>query len=120
MKLLRVEIITSMSKIEPLKEALGKFHISGMTVCQVLGCGVQYGTPEYEAESKKREISLLPKELIMMVVPEDELKALLEFVKKELYTGHIGDGKIFVSEVTNAIRVRTGEEGIEAVIEGEL
>ena len=49
MKLLRVEIITSMSKIEPLKEALGKFHISGMTVSQVLGCGVQYGTPEYEA-----------------------------------------------------------------------
>ncbi|MGN0666507.1 MAG: P-II family nitrogen regulator [Huintestinicola sp.] len=120
MKLLRVEIVTGMSKIEPLKEALSHFHISGMTVHQVLGCGVQHGTPEYEPEGKKREISLLPKEVVMMVIPENELEPLLEFVKKELYTGHIGDGKIFVSEVTNAIRIRTGEEGVEAVVEGEL
>lgn len=120
MKLLRVEIITGISKIEPLRDALGKFHISGMTVHQVLGCGVQHGTREYEVEEKHREISLLPKEVVMMVVPENELEGLLDFVKKELYTGHIGDGKIFVSEITNAIRIRTGEEGIEAVAETDL
>lgn len=119
MKLSRVEIITGISKIEPLRKALSKFHISGMTVYQVLGCGVQHGTQEFEAEDKNKEISLLPKEVVMMVLPTEELDDLLEFVKKELYTGHIGDGKIFVSDVKNVIRVRTGEEGYEAVTEGE-
>ena len=99
MKLSRVEIITGISKIEPLKKALGKFHITGMTVYQVLGCGVQHGTQEFEVEEKNKEISLLPKEVVMIVLPTEELDGLLEFVKKELYTGHIGDGKIFVSAV---------------------
>ena len=101
MKLSRVEIITGISKIEPLKKALGKFHITGMTVYQVLGCGVQHGTQEFEVAEKNQEITLLP------------------FVKKELYTGHIGDGKRFVSDVTNVVRVRTGEEGIDALMYGE-
>ena len=113
------EIITGISKIEPLKKALGKFHITGMTVYQVLGCGVQHGTQEFEVEEKNKEISLLPKEVVMIVLPTEELDGLLEFVKKELYTGHIGDGKIFVSDVTNVIRVRTGEEGIDALLYGE-
>ena len=108
MKLSRVEIITGISKIEPLKKALGKFHITGMTVYQVLGCGVQHGTQEFEVEEKNKEISLLPKEVVMIVLPTEEL-----------YTGHIGDGKIFVSDVTNVIRVRTGEEGIDALLYGE-
>lgn len=120
MKLSRVEIITGISKIEPLKKALGKFHITGMTVYQVLGCGVQYGSQEYEVEEKHKEISLLPKEVVMIVLPTDELEGLLEFVKKELYTGHIGDGKIIVSDVTNVVRVRIGEEGYEAIAYGEI
>ncbi len=119
MKLSRVEIITGISKIEPLKKALAKFHITGMTVYQVIGCGVQHGTQEYEVGEKHQEISLLPKEVVMIVVPTEELEDLLEFVKKELYTGHIGDGKIFVSEVTNVVRIRTGEEGYEAVTQGD-
>ena len=113
------EIITGISKIEPLKKALGKFHITGMTVYQVLGCGVQHGTQEFEVEEKNKEISLLPKEVVMIVLPTEELDGLLEFVKKELYTGHIGDGKIFVSDVTNVVRVRTGEEGVDALMYGE-
>ena len=64
----------------------------------------------------KIRISLLPKEVVMIT---EEVNALLEFVKKELYTGHIGDGKIFVSDVTNVVRVRTGEEGYEALVYGE-
>lgn len=119
MKLSRVEIITGISKIEPLKKALGKFHITGMTVYQVLGCGVQHGTQEFEVEEKNKEISLLPKEVVMIVLPTEELDGLLEFVKKELYTGHIGDGKIFVSDVTNVVRVRTGEEGVDALLYGK-
>lgn len=58
-------------------------------------------------------------EVVMIVLPTEELDGLLEFVKKELYTGHIGDGKIFVSDVTNVVRVRTGEEGIDALMYGE-
>ena len=113
MKLSRVEIITGISKIEPLKKALGKFHITGMTVYQVLGCGVQHGTQEFEVEEKNKEISLLPKEVVMIV------DTVIAAAKKTLYTGHIGDGKIFVSDVTNVIRVRTGEEGIDALLYGE-
>ena len=55
----------------------------------------------------------------MMVLPTEEVEGLLEFVKKELYTGHIGDGKIFVSDVTHVVRVRTGEEGYDALVHGE-
>ena len=126
MKLSRVEIITGISKIEPLKKALGKFHITGMTVYQVLGCGVQHGTQEFEVADdgiveQPRIISgaILDDYMVMIVLPTEELDGLLEFVKKELYTGHIGDGKIFVSDVTNVVRVRTGEEGIDALMYGE-
>ena len=115
MEFSRVEVITGISKISALQSALGKFHISGMTVYQVLGCGVQHGTQEFEVEQKK-EIQLLPKEVVMMVLPKTEVRALIEFLKKELYTGHIGDGKIFVSDVTDIVRIRTGEEGMDALV----
>jgi len=117
-KFSRVEVITGISKIAALQRALGKFRITGMTVYQVLGCGVQHGTQEFEVEEKK-EIQLLPKEVVMMVVPTDEVPDVIEFLKKELYTGHIGDGKIFVSDVTNIVRVRTGEEGMDALLSME-
>lgn len=110
----RVEIIISMSKLTALKSSLSKLGISGMTVMQVIGCGVEKGTFEYEEEIKE-EISLLPKQLIMIVIEDDKLDKLLDVVKKELYTGHIGDGKIFISPITNVIRVRTGEEGCDAM-----
>ena len=76
-------------------------------------------TQEFEVADKNQEISLLPKEVVMMVLPTEEVEGLLEFVKKELYTGHIGDGKIFVSDVTHVVRVRTGEEGYDALVYGE-
>ena len=68
---------------------------------------------------EKKDIQLLPKEVVMMVLPKEDVPELIEFLKKELYTGHIGDGKIFVSEVTDIVRVRTGEEGEAALISGE-
>lgn len=119
MELSKVEIITSMAKVAALQESFGQFGITGMTVTQVMGCGVQLGTQEYEAD-KHPSPTLIPKQCVMVVLRTAEVKRFLEFVKKELYTGHIGDGKIFISPVDNVVRVRTGEEGGEALVEGEL
>ena len=114
MELSRVEIIASEAKIGELKDSLSRFGITGMTVFQVLGCGVQNGTQEYELE-KKETPNLLPKQMVMLILPTKDLPRFIKFVKEELYSGHIGDGKIFVSDISNVIRVRTGEEGYEAV-----
>ena len=117
-KLSRVEIITNMAKVEVLRSELGKYGITGMTVFEAKGCGVQLGTQEYEVE-KTDEPKLLDKQVVMVVMPTSGVDKFLEFVEKELYTGHIGDGKIFISSVTNAVRVRTGEEGKDALTEGK-
>ena len=85
-----------------------------MTVMQVLGCGIALGTKEYEVELNE-VMELLPKQQINIVVEDDKIDKILDLVKKELYTGHIGDGKIFVYGIDNVIRVRTGDEGVEAL-----
>lgn len=113
-RLSRIEIISSMSKFSSLKSALSKAGIRGMTVMQVLGCGVEKGTREYEID-ENYEMELLPKEQISIVVETQRVPEIVELVKHELYTGHIGDGKIFVYSIDNVIRVRTGDEGIEAL-----
>ena len=113
-ELVRVEVITSPTKLNGFKKAISKIGVTGMTVSQVMGCGVQKGTLEYEDEIHD-EIELLPKQMIMMVLEKDKLKKVLDIIKKELYTGHIGAGKIFVSNITDIIRVRTGEEGTDAL-----
>ena len=113
-ELVRVEVITSPTKLNGFKKAISKIGVTGMTVSQVMGCGVQKGTLEYEDEIHD-EIELLHKQMIMMVLEKDKLKKVLDIIKKELYTGHIGDGKIFVSNITDIIRVRTGEEGTDAL-----
>lgn len=118
-ELSRVEIITKEAKVDLLTQEFGKFGISGMTVYKVKGCGVQLGTQEYEADKAETPV-LLDKQVVMVVLPTASVDKFLDFVEKVLYTGHIGDGKIFVSPITNAIRVRTGEEGTDALKEGEL
>ena len=85
-----------------------------MTFTQVLGCGREKGTREYEVD-ERYEMELLPKQQINVVVDDSRLDEILDLIKKELYTGHIGDGKIFVYHIDNAIRVRTGDEGIDAL-----
>lgn len=85
-----------------------------MTVTQVLGCGIEKGTKEYEVE-ENYEMELLPKQQIAVVVEKSKVPEIVELIKQELYTGHIGDGKIFVYDITNVIRVRTGDEGIDAL-----
>ncbi len=114
MEVSKLEIITSMSKLTGLKKALSELGVTGMTVFQVIGCGVKEGTDE-DVPEQNEEMELLPKQYIMIGVEEEILDKVIDVIKKELYTGHIGDGKIFISPVSNIVRVRTGEEGLEAL-----
>ena len=88
--------------------------ITGMTVSNVLGCGMQRGKPEYY-RGVKREIDLLPKMQMDIVVSKIPVSEVIAAAKKALYTGHIGDGKIFVYNVENVVKIRTGEEGYDAL-----
>lgn len=110
----KIEIITGMSKLTNLKKALSKVGVRGITVMQVLGCGVEKGSQEY-AVDENEVMELLPKQQINIIVETEKVDEIVELVKQELYTGHIGDGKIFVYGIDNVIRVRTGEEGVEAL-----
>lgn len=110
----KIEVITGMSKLTNLISELSKVGVRGVTVMQVLGCGIELGTKEYEVEVNE-VMELLPKQQINIVVENDKIDKILDLVKKELYTGHIGDGKIFVYGIDNVIRVRTGDEGVEAL-----
>ena len=114
MKLSKIEIITGMSKLTGLKSVLSRAGVRGMTVVQVLGCGVEKGTKEYEVD-ENYEMELLPKQQISIVVKTEKVKEIVELIKQELYTEHSGDGKIFVYDITNVIRVRTGDEGEDAL-----
>ena len=114
MSLSKIEVITQIAKMNGLKPALSKCGVGGMTVTQVLGCGVEKGSLEYAVEENE-EMELLPKQLISIVVETEKVTKIVEVIKQELYTGHIGDGKIFVYKIDNAIRVRTGDEGTDAL-----
>ena len=114
MSLCRIEVITSLAKFSSLKSALSKAGVRGMTVMQVLGCGVEKGTREYEVD-ENYEMELLPKQQISVVVKKEQVDKIVEVIKHELYTGHIGDGKIFIYDIDNVIRVRTGDEGVDAL-----
>ncbi|MGN0487394.1 MAG: ammonium transporter [Acutalibacteraceae bacterium] len=113
-KFTKVEIICKESRFEALKAAMMKIGITGMTVSHVLGCGVQKGKPEYY-RGVQVEANLLPKVQVDIVVSKVPVRSVIETAKKVLYTGHIGDGKIFVYDVENIVKVRTGEEGYDAL-----
>ncbi|MBO4347185.1 MAG: ammonium transporter [Lachnospiraceae bacterium] len=113
-KYTKVEIICKEAKFESLKTAMMKLGITGMTVSHVLGCGVQKGKPEYY-RGVQIEANLLPKIQVDIVVSKVPVRDVIETAKKVLYTGHIGDGKIFVYDVENVVKVRTGEEGFDAL-----
>ena len=113
-KFTKIEIVCRESKFEALKNAMMKLGITGMTVSHVLGCGAQKGKPEYY-RGVQVEASLLPKVQVEIVVSAVPVRKVIETAKKVLYTGHIGDGKIFVYDVENVVKVRTGEEGFDAL-----
>ncbi len=113
-KLSKVDIICKQSKFEELKEALNAIGVQGITVTQVLGCGTQKGTAEYY-RGVPVEFTLLPKMKVEVVVSAVPVAKVVDAAKEALYTGHIGDGKIFVYDVDDVIKVRTGESGFDAL-----
>ena len=113
-KFTKIEIVCKESKFEALKNAIMKLGITGMTVSHVLGCGIQKGKPEYY-RGVQVEANLFPKVQVDIVVSAVPVRKVIETAKKVLYTGHIGDGKIFVYDVENVVKVRTGEEGFDAL-----
>ena len=117
-KLSKVVILTKQSKFEDLKQALNAIGVTGITVTQVLGCGVQKGASEYY-RGVKLDMDLLPKVKVEVVVSKVPVAEVVSAARKALYTGHIGDGKIFVYDVEDVVRVRTGESGYNALQDEE-
>ena len=113
-KMTKIEIVCKEVRLEALKDAMMKIGITGMTVSHVLGCGAQKGRPEYY-RGVAVEATLLPKIQVDIVVSKVPVALVIETAKRVLYTGHIGDGKIFVYDVENVVKVRTGEEGYDAL-----
>ena len=115
-KLTKVEIIMKQERFEALKHALTKLGITGMTVTQVFGCGTQKGQTETEMyRGVEMDIQLLPKICVEVVVAKIPVVDLINTARQVLYTGHIGDGKIFIYDVENAVKIRTGETGYDAM-----
>ena len=113
-KFTKVEIIFKEERLYALKDAMSKLGITGMTVSHVMGYGQQLGKPEYY-RGVAVETNLLPKVQVDIVVSKIPVREVIETAKRVLYTGHIGDGKIFVYDVENVVKVRTGEEGYDAL-----
>ena len=110
----KVSIITKLSSYEKLRKALNDLGVTGMTMTQVMGCGIQKGAGEMY-RGVEVDATLLPKVKIEVVVSKIPVSAVVETAKKALYTGHIGDGKIFVYDVERVVKVRTGEENFAAL-----
>ena len=110
----KVSIIAKHSRYEKLKNALNDLGVTGMTVTQVMGCGIQKGAGE-RYRGVELDINVLPKMKVEVIVGNIPVDKVIETAKKALYTGHIGDGKIFVYDVQKVIKVRTGEEDLDAL-----
>ena len=117
-KLSKVVVVFNQSRFTALKDALTELGVTGMTITQVMGCGTQNGHVNYYRGIKVEEAALLPKMKLEVVVSKVPVEDVLETARKALYTGNIGDGKIFVYEVENVVKVRTGEQGYDA-LQGE-
>ena len=110
----KIVIVAKLSRYDVLKKALNQLGVTGMTVTQVMGCGIQKGAGE-RYRGVEIDATLLPKVKLEVVVSAIPVDAVIEAAKKALYTGHIGDGKIFVYPVSRVIKIRTGEENYEAL-----
>ena len=110
----KIEIVTRKSNFEELKTALNEIGVMGMTVTQVLGCGTQKGDVQYY-RGVPMELKLLPKVKIEIIVCEVPVQKVIDVATKILRTGKIGDGKIFVYDVKEVVKIRTGATGKEAL-----
>ena len=114
----KVAVIAKLSRYDLLKKAMNDIGVTGMTVTQVMGCGVQKGAGE-RYRGVELDATLLPKVKVEVIVGNIPVETVIEAAKKALYTGHIGDGKIFVYNVDKVIKVRTGEEDLAALMDLE-
>ncbi|AEG59065.1 P-II family nitrogen regulator [Desulforamulus ruminis] len=110
----KIEAVIRSSKLEEVKEALNEYGIQGMTVSQVMGCGKQKGRVSVY-RGQEYTINLLPKIKLEIVLRDHQVDEVVELIAKVARTGEVGDGKIFIYPVANAIRIRTGESGNEAL-----
>ena len=110
----KVSIICRLSRFDALKTALNALGVTGITMTQVMGCGIQKGAGE-KYRGAEIDVNLIPKVKVEVVVSKIPVDSVIEAAKKALYTGHIGDGKIFVYNVTRVVKVRTGEEDYAAL-----
>ena len=110
----KVVIIARLSRYDALRKAMNDLGVTGMTVTQVMGCGIQKGAGE-RYRGVEVDATLLPKVKVEVVVSKIPVQAVIDAAKKTLYTGHIGDGKIFVYPVEKVVKIRTGEEDFDAL-----
>ncbi len=110
----KVSIICKLTKFDALKRALNDLGVTGMTMTQVMGCGIQKGSGS-RYRGVEMDATLLPKIKVEVIVSKIPVDRVIETAKRVLYTGHIGDGKIFVYNVSRVVKVRTGEEDINAL-----
>lgn len=115
-KITKIDIVTRPSKLEELKDALNAIGVMGMTVSQVYGCGLQKGHVEVY-RGQKYAINLLPHIKVETVVCEVPVEKVIETAQRVCKTGQVGDGKIFVFDVEDAVRIRTGDRGPEAIMD---
>jgi len=110
----KIEIVIRPEKLEALKEALNRIQIKGITITPVMGCGNQLGWKE-SVRGSDIVLTVLPKIMLILVITDEQLEETIQTIISETQTGEVGDGKIFVSEITECIRIRTGERGDAAV-----
>ncbi len=114
----KVVIIAKLSRYDKLRKAMNELGVTGMTVTQVMGCGIQRGAGE-KYRGVEMDATLLPKVKLEIIVGSLPVEEVIKTAKKTLYTGHIGDGKIFVYNVAKVIKIRTGEEDLDALLDVE-
>lgn len=112
--MVKLECILRPEKFEPVREALSKFGVKGMTVSQVMGCGLQKGHTQFYRGTEV-SVNLLPKVKLEIATTDDRVEDIVKIIRSIAVTGNIGDGKIFVAPINDAIRMRTGETGDAAL-----
>jgi nitrogen regulatory protein P-II 1 len=110
----KIEAVIRPEKLEDVKEALNLLQLNGLSISQIMGYGKQKGWKEYIRGSEV-EVNFLPKIKIEMIVTDEQVETVVNEICDKAYTGEVGDGKIFISEITDAIRIRTKERGNAAL-----
>lgn len=110
----KIEVFIRAEKLEDMKEVFNAMHINGLSISQVMGCGSQKGWKGYVRGSEV-DYNFLPKIKMEIVVQDEQVEAIIDKICEIAHTGEVGDGKIFISEIQDAVRIRTKERGVSAI-----